>query len=143
MLRIIRSPAFQRQLLACGISTSRTLFMALQTVKSPLTIPLIKHNSTLASLNEAATKAQLGLEGSLEEVASSHFSESSAFPEFSPMEDTLLSETVPRIKAKVPVMDAHSFAQSELNEEMQQHFCASSDFPEYSAAEEEAMIYKE
>ncbi|OWY99383.1 hypothetical protein PHMEG_00029617 [Phytophthora megakarya] len=136
MLHIIRSPAFQRQLLACGISTSRTLFMALQTVKSPLT-----------SLNGAAMTAKLDLEGSLEEVASTHFSdhfsESSAFPEFSPMEDTLLSETVPRIKPKIPVMDAHSFAQLELNVEMQQHFCASSDFPEYSAAEEEVMILKE
>ncbi|POM63405.1 Hypothetical protein PHPALM_21203 [Phytophthora palmivora] len=245
MLHVIRSPVFQRQLLACGISTSRTLLMALQTVKLPLTslngaamtakldiegtleeiasthfsessafpefspvedtllseavprmkskssslaslnlavrnaqlnfegtleevasshfsessafpeftpmedallseaVPLIKHNTTMASLNGAAIKAQLELSGTLEEVASSHFSESSAFPEFSPMEDTLLSEAVPRIKTRPVIMDAHSLAQEELNEEIQQHFCASSDFPEYSAAEEEAMIHKE
>lgn len=105
-------------------------------------VPRIKAKvSTMASLNGVAKTAQLDLEGSLEDVASSHFSESSAFPEFSPMEDTLLSQTVPRIKAKVLIMDAHSLAQEELNEEMQ-HFCASSDFPEYSAAEEEAMMHK-
>ncbi|KAE8894634.1 hypothetical protein PF005_g6329 [Phytophthora fragariae] len=188
MLRIVRSPTFQRQLLACGISTTRTLLMALQTVKPPMTslngavvttkldlegtleevasshfsepsafpefspmedtllseaVPRMKpKNSTMVSLNGAATSAKLELDGTLEEVASSHFSESSAFPEFSPMEDTLLSQAIPRIKSKTPVMDAHALAQEELNEEMQQHFCESSDFPEYSAAEEEAMMHK-
>lgn len=58
------------------------------------------------------------------------------------MEDTLLSQAIPRIQSKAPVMDAHACAQEELNEEMQQHFCESSDFPEYSAAEEEAMMHK-
>ncbi|KAG6614576.1 Mitochondrial-processing peptidase subunit beta [Phytophthora cinnamomi] len=100
-------------------------------------------SSTMTSLNSAATTAKLDIDGTLEEVASSHFSESSAFPEFSPAEDTLLSQAIPRIKSKTPVMDAHALAQGELNEEMQQHFCESSDFPEYSAAEEEAMLRKE
>ncbi|KAF4034324.1 hypothetical protein GN244_ATG13712 [Phytophthora infestans] len=81
------------------------------------------------------------------------------------MEDTLLSEAVPRMKPKTSpltslnsavkeqaalwtkskafVMDAHSLAREKLTEEMQQHFCASSDFPEFSAAEEEAMLHKE
>lgn len=129
MLRIIRSPAFQRQLLACGISTTRTLLMALQTVRPPMT-----------SLNGAAATAKLDLEGSLEEVASSHFSESSAFPEFSPMEDTLLSQAVPLIPTPEPIMDAHALAEEQLMAEMQQHFCESSDFPEYTPAEEEAMM---
>ncbi|KAL3665453.1 hypothetical protein V7S43_009488 [Phytophthora oleae] len=106
-------------------------------------VPRIKHDTTITSLNCAAKNAHLDLEGTLEEVASSHFSESSAFPEFSPMEDTLLGQAVPRIKSKIPVVDAHSVAQEELNEDMQQHFCASSDFPEYSPAEEEAMLHKE
>jgi nucleoid-associated protein YejK len=106
-------------------------------------VPRIKPKaSTMTSLNGAAKSAQLELDGTLEEVASSHFSESSAFPEFSPMEDTLLSQTVPRTKTKAPIADAHSMAQEDLTEEMQQHFCTSSDFPEYSAAEEEAMMHK-
>ncbi|GMF19964.1 unnamed protein product [Phytophthora lilii] len=106
-------------------------------------VPRMKpKESTMTSLNGAAAKAKLDLDGTLEEVASSHFSESSAFPEFSPMEDTLLSQAVPRIKSKVPAVDAHALAQEELTEEMQQHFCESSDFPEYSAAEEEAMMHK-
>ncbi|ETN12703.1 hypothetical protein PPTG_08779 [Phytophthora nicotianae INRA-310] len=99
--------------------------------------------SSMTSLNAAAKLAQLNLEGSLEDVAATHFSEASAFPEFSPMEDTLLGQAVPRIKSKVFIMDAHSLAHEKLTEEMQQHFCASSDFPEYSAAEEEAMLHKE
>jgi hypothetical protein len=127
MLRLVRSQAFKR-----GISTSRTLLMALQTAKPPLT-----------SLNNAAVTAHLDLNGTLEEVAASHFSEASAFPEFTPMEDTLLSQAVPRIKTKAPVMDAHALAEEELMAEMEQHFCESSDFPEYSAAEEEAMMHKE
>ncbi|KAK1944092.1 hypothetical protein P3T76_004004 [Phytophthora citrophthora] len=106
-------------------------------------VPRIKHDTTITSLNGAAKNAQLDFDGTLEEVASSRFSESSAFPEFSPMEDTLLGQAVPRIKSKIPVVDAHSIAQEELNEEMQQHFCASSDFPEYSAVEEGAMLHKE
>ncbi|POM80666.1 LOW QUALITY PROTEIN: Hypothetical protein PHPALM_1468 [Phytophthora palmivora] len=52
--------------------------------------------------------AQLNFEGTLEEVASSHFSESSAFPEFTPMEDALLSEAVPLQKQA----SAHSFQTS-------------------------------
>eukprot|EP00644_Phytophthora_capsici_P001782 jgi/Phyca11/505611/fgenesh2_kg.PHYCAscaffold_14_\ len=106
-------------------------------------VPRIKHDTTITSLNGAAKNAQLDLEGTLEEVASIRFSESSAFPEFSPMEDTLLGQAVPRIKVKIPVVDAHSMTQEELNEEMRQHFCAPSDFPEYSAAEEGAMLHKE
>ncbi|KAL4130028.1 hypothetical protein PRIC2_006034 [Phytophthora ramorum] len=245
MLRLVRSPAFQHQLLARGISASRTLLVALQTVKPPLTslngaaasaklglegtleevatghfsessafpefspmedtllgqaVPRIQpksstmtslnraattaklningtleemasnhfseasafpefspvedtllskavsriqpKDSTLASLNRAAASAELGIDGTLEGAASSHFSESSVFPEFSPMEDTLLSQVLPRIKHKTPVMDAHALAQGELNAGMEQHFCESSDFPEYSAAEEEAMMHK-
>ncbi|KAH7463859.1 hypothetical protein PRIC1_006437 [Phytophthora ramorum] len=131
MLRLVRSPAFQRQLLARGISASRTLLVALQTIKPPLT-----------SLNNAAAMAHLELNGTLEEVAARHFSEASAFPEFSPMEDALLGQAVPRIETKMPVMDAHALAEEELTLEMQQHFCESSDFPEYTPAEEEAMMLK-
>ncbi|KAG7387254.1 hypothetical protein PHYPSEUDO_014540 [Phytophthora pseudosyringae] len=132
MLRLIRSPASQRQLAARGIATSRVLLLALQTTKPPLT-----------SLNNAAAVADLDLNGTLEEVAARHFSEASAFPEFSPMEDTLLGQAVPRIKATMPVMDAHALAEEELTAEMHQHFCESSDFPEYTPAEEEAMMHME
>ncbi|KAE8894628.1 hypothetical protein PF005_g6331 [Phytophthora fragariae] len=125
MLRLIRSPV-QRLVLARGFATS------LQSAKPPLT-----------SLNNAAIMAQLELNGTLEEVAASHFSESSAFPEFSPMEDTLLSQAVPRIQPKMPIMDAHALAEEQLMAEIQQHFCESSDFPEYTPAEEEAMMLKE
>ncbi|KAG6614664.1 Mitochondrial-processing peptidase subunit beta [Phytophthora cinnamomi] len=132
MLRLIRSPAVQRLVLSRGVASSRPLLRALQTAKPPLT-----------SLNNAAAEAQLGLEGTLEEVASAHFSESSAFPEFSPMEDTLLSQAVPRIPRPEPVMDAHALAVEQLLADMQTHFCESSDFPEYTPAEEEAMMHKE
>ncbi|ETI52386.1 hypothetical protein F441_04429 [Phytophthora nicotianae CJ01A1] len=131
MLRLIRSPTFQRQLATRGISSSRTLLMGLQTAKAPLT-----------SLNNAATNAHLDLNGTLEEVAARHFSEASAFPEFSPAEDTLLGQAVPLIPDKVPIMDAHALAEEELTAEIQQHFCESSDFPEYTPAEEEAMLHK-
>ncbi|KAK1944093.1 hypothetical protein P3T76_004005 [Phytophthora citrophthora] len=127
MLRFIRSPAFQRQLATRGISTSRTLFMALQT------------NAHLTSLN-AQAMTHLDMHETLEEVAASHFSESSAFPEFSPKEDVLLGQAIPLIKDMMPIMDAHALAAEELNAEMQQHFCESSDFPEYTPAEEEAML---
>ncbi|KAG2884810.1 hypothetical protein PC114_g19944 [Phytophthora cactorum] len=76
-------------------------------------------------------------------VTSTHFSEASAFPEFSPMEDTLPGQAVPRTKPNILVMDTHSLAHEKLTEEMQQHFCASSDSPEYSAAKEEAVLHKE
>ncbi|ETL45656.1 hypothetical protein L916_04297 [Phytophthora nicotianae] len=105
--------------------------MGLQTAKAPLT-----------SLNNAATNAHLDLNGTLEEVAARHFSEASAFPEFSPAEDTLLGQAVPLIPDKVPIMDAHALAEEELTAEIQQHFCESSDFPEYTPAEEEAMLHK-
>ncbi|KAE9014219.1 hypothetical protein PF011_g8153 [Phytophthora fragariae] len=129
MLRIVRSPTFQRQLLACGISTTRTLLMALQTVKPPMT-----------SLNGAVVTTKLDLEGTLEEVASSHFSEPSAFPEFSPMEDTLLSEAVPRMKPKnstmVSLNGAATSAKLELDGTLEEvassHFSESSAFPEFS-----------
>ncbi|KAF4141378.1 hypothetical protein GN958_ATG09349 [Phytophthora infestans] len=42
--------------------------------------------------------AELDVEGSLEEAASTRFSESSAFPELLPVVDTLLFTTVPRTK---------------------------------------------
>ncbi|EGZ19844.1 hypothetical protein PHYSODRAFT_488798 [Phytophthora sojae] len=129
MLRLIRSPAAQRLVLTRGIASSRPLLRELQMAKPPLT-----------SLNNAAAMAQLGLEGTLEEVAASHFSEASAFPEFSPMEDTLLSQAVPLIPTPEPIMDAHALAEEQLMAEMQQHFCESSDFPEYTPAEEEAMM---
>uniref|UniRef100_H3HDJ4 DNA2/NAM7 helicase-like C-terminal domain-containing protein n=1 Tax=Phytophthora ramorum TaxID=164328 RepID=H3HDJ4_PHYRM len=133
MLRLVRSPAFQRQLLARGISASRTLLMALQTVKPPLT-----------SLNVAAASAKLGLEGTLEEVATGHFSESSAFPEFSPMEDTLLGQAVPRIQPKSSTMTslnrAATTAKLNINgtlEEMaSSHFSEASAFPEFSPVED-------
>ncbi|KAG2767650.1 hypothetical protein PC129_g17018 [Phytophthora cactorum] len=128
MLRFIRSPTFQRQLATRSIASSRTLLMALQ---PPLT-----------SLNNAAANAHLDLNGTLEEMAARHFSEASAFPEFSPTEDTLLGQAVPLIPTKMPVMDAHAMAEEELTAEMQLHFCESSDFPEYTAAEEEAMMHK-
>ncbi|KAG3084684.1 hypothetical protein PI124_g18604 [Phytophthora idaei] len=128
MLRFIRSPTFQRHLATRSIASSRTLLMALQ---PPLT-----------SLNNAAANAHLDLNGTLEEMAARHFSEASAFPEFSPTEDTLLGQAVPLIPTKVPVMDAHAMAEEELTAEMQLHFCESSDFPEYTAAEEEAMMHK-
>ncbi|KUF96051.1 hypothetical protein AM588_10006245 [Phytophthora nicotianae] len=136
MLRVIRSPAFQRQLLACGISTSRTLLMALQTVKPPLT-----------SLNGAAMTAELGLEGSLEEVASIHFSESSAFPEFSPMEDTLLSTAVPRIKYDSTLTSLNGAAkraqlsfEGTLEEAASSYFSESSAFPEFSPMEDKLLL---
>ncbi|GMF51465.1 unnamed protein product [Phytophthora fragariaefolia] len=132
MLHLTRSRVLQRLVLARGVASTRPLLLALQTAKPPLT-----------SLNNAAAAAQLGLDGTLEEVASSHFSEASAFPEFSPMEDALLSQAVPRIIRAAPVMDAHALAQVQLTAEMQQHFCESSDFPEYTPAEEEAMMLKE
>ncbi|GMF19962.1 unnamed protein product [Phytophthora lilii] len=118
--RVARSPALKR-----GLATPHS-------AKPPLT-----------SLNNAAAAAQLGLDGTLEEVAASHFSEASAFPEFSPMEDALLGQAVPRIPQKTPVMDAHARAEEALTQEMQQHFCEPSDFPEYTPAEEEAMMHKE
>ncbi|OWY91258.1 hypothetical protein PHMEG_00040236 [Phytophthora megakarya] len=129
MLRLLRSPAIQRQLTR-SVASSRML-MALQTAK-PLT-----------SLNNAAAMAQLDVDGSLEEMAASHFSEASAFPEFSPMEDTLLGQAVPRIPNVEPIMDAHALAEEHLTAEMQQHFCESSDFPEYTPAEEEALMLQE
>ncbi|POM80665.1 Hypothetical protein PHPALM_1467, partial [Phytophthora palmivora] len=109
MLRLIRSPAFKRQLTKRSIASSRVL-MAVQPAK-PLT-----------SLNNAAAMAQLDLNGSLEEMAASHFSEASAFPEFSPTEDTLLGQAVPRIPDVMPIMDAHALAEEQLTLEMQQHF---------------------
>ncbi|KAL3665455.1 hypothetical protein V7S43_009490 [Phytophthora oleae] len=130
MLRFVRSPAFH-QLATRGIATSRTLLMALQTAKAPLT-----------SLN-AVAMTHLDMNETLEEMAASHFSEASAFPEFSPKEDVLLGQAIPLIKDMMPIMDAHALAEEELMAEMQQHFCESSDFPEYTPAEEEAMILKE
>ncbi|CEG47671.1 uncharacterized protein PHALS_04818 [Plasmopara halstedii] len=129
MLRLIRSSAFQRQASRRGIVTSRTLLMAL----SP----------QLTSLNNAASCAQLDLDGSLEEMAAKRFSEASAFPEFSPTEDILLGQAVPHIQPSKPVMDAHTLAAEELMAEMQKHFCEPSDFPEYTPVEEEAILLKE
>ncbi|KAF4034322.1 hypothetical protein GN244_ATG13710 [Phytophthora infestans] len=131
MLRLIRSPTFQRQLAARGIASSRPLLIGLQTTRPPLT-----------SLNNAAASANLDLNGTLEEMAARHFSEASAFPELSPTEDTLLGQAVPLIPMKMPVVDAHALAEEELTAEIQQHFCESSDFPEYTPAEEEAMLHK-
>ncbi|CAI5747320.1 unnamed protein product [Peronospora destructor] len=109
MLHLIRPLASQHQLFTRLITTSRPLFVTLQAAKAPLT-----------SLNKAAAQADLNLNGTLEEIAARHFSEPSIFPELTPMEDTLLSQT--------------------LTLEMQQHFCEPSDFPEYTVAEEEIML---
>merc|ERR1712137_714395 len=100
MFRIICSPVLQRQVAATrSIATSRSLFTFLQPTKKPLT-----------SLNNAAAQANLDINGTLEETAAHRFSEASTFPDFSPTEDTLLAEAVPRIKTPEPVIDAHSIA---------------------------------
>ncbi|CAI5730030.1 unnamed protein product [Hyaloperonospora brassicae] len=131
MFRIVsRSLTHQHQLVTRSIVTSRPLFVALLSSKAPLT-----------SLNNAAAQADLNLSGTLEELAASHFSAASAFPEFSPMEDTLLSEAVLRTKTPAPVYDAHAKAEQQLMAELQQHFCESSNFPENTLAEEEALLH--
>lgn len=122
MFRVARTPALKR-VLARAMLQSRT--MAMETAKPSLT-----------SLNAAAVSAQLPLDGTLEEVASTHFSESSAFPEFSPMEDTLLGQAVPRIKAKTPIMDAHALAEEQLADEATQRFSEASVFPEWTPVDE-------
>ncbi|CAI5744522.1 unnamed protein product [Peronospora destructor] len=129
MLHLIRPLASQHQLFTRLITTSRPLFVTLQAAKAPLT-----------SLNKAAAQADLNLNGTLEEIAARHFSEPSIFPELTPMEDTLLSQTVMQIKTPKHSMDAHTMAAKKLTLEMQQHFCEPSDFPEYTVAEEEIML---
>ncbi|CAH0482406.1 unnamed protein product [Peronospora belbahrii] len=132
MFRIVKiASTSSRQLFTRAFTTSKPLFMALQTTNGPL-----------ASLNNAAMQADLNLNGTLEEIAARHFSEASTFPEFSPTEDTLLTETMPRIKTPEPVLDAHTMAVEELTLEMQQHFCEPSDFPEITIAEEEVMLQR-
>ncbi|KAI9906780.1 hypothetical protein PsorP6_003164 [Peronosclerospora sorghi] len=115
------------------LTTSRPCLMAVQ----------ISTKGPVSSLNHAAVQANLDLSGTLEELAASHFSEASVFPEFSPIEDTLLSETLPRIETPEPIMDAHAMAEDLLTLEIQQHFCQPSDFPEYTPAEEEAILHRQ
>ena len=129
MLHLIRSLVSQHPLVTRPMVTSRQLYKTLQAAKVPLT-----------SLNNAAARADLDLNGTLEEIAARHFSEPSIFPELTPMEDTLLSEAVVRIKTPKHYTDAHTMAAKELTLEMQQHFCEPSDFPEHTVAEEEIML---
>ncbi|KAG7401390.1 hypothetical protein PHYBOEH_001382 [Phytophthora boehmeriae] len=122
MLSVFRSPAIKRVVLSRGISHSRALQLA---IKPPMT-----------SLNNAATMANLELNGTLEEVASTNFSESSSFPDFSPMEDTLLGSALPKIPIPVPIMDAHALAEEQLTDEALLHFSEASVFPEWTPVDE-------
>uniref|UniRef100_A0AAV1TQD9 Uncharacterized protein n=1 Tax=Peronospora matthiolae TaxID=2874970 RepID=A0AAV1TQD9_9STRA len=124
---------------SCSLDIPRQLARSIVSPRSPF-VALLSSKVPLTSLNNAAVQADLDLNGTLEELAASHFSAASAFPELSSVEDTLLSEAVLRTKTHAPVMDAHSKAEEELMAEMQQHFCESSDFPENTPAEEEATL---
>uniref|UniRef100_M4BLR7 Uncharacterized protein n=1 Tax=Hyaloperonospora arabidopsidis (strain Emoy2) TaxID=559515 RepID=M4BLR7_HYAAE len=124
---------------ACSLAIPRQLARSILSPR-PQFVALLSSKAPLTSLNNAAVEADLNLNGTLEELAASHFSAASAFPELSSVEDTLLSEAVLRTKTPAPVMDAHAKAEEELVLEMQQHFCESSDFPENTPAEEEATL---
>lgn len=100
----------------------------------------------LVEVTRAAAEAQLNLHD-LDDRAAGAFTEASAFPEFTPIEDLVEAEThrmdseALREQHRLRCMEALraaeqlEMAQAQLMDEMD-HFCAGSDFPECSAVDE-------
>jgi hypothetical protein len=101
----------------------------------------------LPEVTRAAAEQQLDLQMSLDDTAADAFTESSMFPEYTPVEDVMVGETqrhdsevlreLHRIRRMAALEAAKKFesAQAEIVDGMGS-FCAAADFPECSAVQE-------